>query len=190
MRISISAATICVSLCAVPAAFAQMTAPAPYAHEPGTGVSGPGSATSSNNNAADTRSDIAPHLPQPDGGTNAGPWNYLRDARRALGANRTGEAQQALEMAETRLLDRSTPVGQSDMPDQAAVVRQVSQARDALGHGDVAGAQAAIQAALSYRRAPGGLRQGMETGSGGVMGPRPGTSSMTQTTTTVVGAPR
>ena len=122
--------------------------PTTFAHEPGTGMSGPASARASNIDGADSRSAIAPHLPSPKGGENAGYINYLRDADRALRMHHTGEAQQALEMAETRLLDRSTPVGTANQPDQAAIVQQVSQARQALGHNDLHGAQSAIQMAL------------------------------------------
>jgi hypothetical protein len=134
-------------LALAPAALAQT-----FAHEPGTGQSGPASTRASNVDAADTRSDIAPHFPTPPAGENAGPWQYLRDADAALSANKTGEAQQALEMAETRLLDRSTPVEQAGQPDQRPLVNTVSQARQALGHGDVAAAKAAVETAL--QRAP------------------------------------
>jgi hypothetical protein len=121
-----------------------------FAHEPGTGESGPASMKASNTDAANTHSDIAPHFPSPKGGENAGPWGYLHDADHALAMKHTGEAQQALEMAETRLLDRSTPVDQASQPDQGPVVAQVTQARNALGHGDIAGARSAIQMALSH----------------------------------------
>ncbi len=140
--------------------------PTTFAHEPGTGQSGPASTKASNIDGSDSRSAIAPHLPAPRGGNNAGPWNYLRDADRALGAHKTGEAQQALEMAETRLLDRSTPANAANQPDQGPVVQQVSQARQALGHGDISGARAAIRTAL--QSAPGG---GMAPVSGAARGP-------------------
>jgi hypothetical protein len=123
-----------------------------WAHEPGTGMSGPASQNASNTDAANTKSAIAPHLPMPAAGDSAGPVAYLQAADRALAARRTGEAQQALEMAETRLLDRSTPVDQAGQPDQGPQVQQVSQALKALGDGDLAGARSAVQAALA--RAP------------------------------------
>ena len=121
----------------------------PYAHEPGTGLSGPASNAASNINQSDTRSAIAPHLPQPPGGQSAGYRNYLRDAERDLHAHRTGAAQQALEMAETRLLDRSTPVGAAGQPDQSPVVAHVSQARQALAQHNLAAAEAAVHAAIN-----------------------------------------
>ena len=121
-----------------------------FAHEPGTGMSGPASQRASNIDGSDSHSDIAPHLPQPAGGESAGPWHYLHAAEQALAMKHTGEAQQALEMAETRLLDRSTPVDRAGVPDDGPVIQQVSAARQALGHNDLAGARQAVQAALSH----------------------------------------
>jgi hypothetical protein len=119
-----------------------------WAHQPGTGESGPASNKASNISAADTRSDIAPHLPQPAVGSSASADRYLQAAQEALNSHHTGAAQQALEMAETRLLDRSTPVDEAAKTDQDAVVQQVANARAALGSGDTKGAGAAIQMAL------------------------------------------
>lgn len=119
-----------------------------WAHQPGTGESGPASNRASNIDSADTRSDIAPHLPSPGVAAGSAPDEYLRAAQTALQSHKTGEAQQALEMAETRLLDRSTPVGSAGQPDQDTQVQSVSAARKALAGGDVQGAQQAIQTAL------------------------------------------
>jgi len=142
MRTIITAAALCL---AVAPAFAQQQ----WAHEPGTGESGPASATASNINPADTHSTIAPHFQSPDVGPNAGPVGYLKAAEKALDHHHTGEAEQALEMAETRLLDRSTPVGTADQPDQNGMVKKVSMARQALGHNDIKGARKAIALALA-----------------------------------------
>jgi hypothetical protein len=120
-----------------------------WAHEPGTGESGPASTKASNITGADTHSAIAPHLPRPPVGEGASPASYLQAAQAALHAHRTGAAQQALEMAETRLLDRSTPVNAAGQPDQDAAVQQVANARTALGKGDTQGASSAIQMALN-----------------------------------------
>jgi hypothetical protein len=120
-----------------------------WAHQPGAGQSGPASNRASNINAADTRSVISPHLPQPTVGSSASADSYLRAARDALQSHRTGAAQQALEMAETRLLDRSTPLNTAGQPDQDAAVQQVANARAALGKGDTRGARSAIQLALA-----------------------------------------
>ncbi len=119
-----------------------------WAHEPGTGLSGPASNHASNLGGADTGSAIAPHLQSPNLGPDAGPEGYLLAASAALRQNRTGEAQQALEMAETRLLDRSTPVSAAGQPDQDPRVQAVDQALQALGRNDAAAAQNAIQQAI------------------------------------------
>jgi hypothetical protein len=119
-----------------------------WAHQPGTGESGPASSQASNIDAADTHSDIAPHFPSPKVGENAGPAAYLKAAEAALKQHRSGEADQALEMAETRLLDRSTPATDANQPDQSGMVQQVSQARQALAKKDYAGARRAIAMAM------------------------------------------
>lgn len=119
-----------------------------WSHEPGTGQSGPASTKASNISEADTHSNIAPHLPEPAVGEGADADTLLKAAQAALAAHRTGTAQQALEMAETRLLDRSTPVDAANQPDQNATVQQVANARKALAQGDTAGASSAIQTAL------------------------------------------
>jgi hypothetical protein len=120
-----------------------------WAHQPGTGESGPASSQASNIDSSDSHSTIAPHFPEPSQGPNASPDAYLHDAQAALAHHRTGLAQQALEMAETRLLDRSTAPDAAGTPDQNPEIRQVSQAREALGHGDVKGARSAIQMAIA-----------------------------------------
>jgi hypothetical protein len=139
----IIAATACLGL-AAPAVAQQQ-----WAHQPGTGESGPASATASNIGPADTHSEIAPHFQSPDVGPNAGPVGYLKAAETALDRHRTGEAEQALEMAETRLLDRSTPAGTENQPDQNGMVQTVSMARQALGHNDIKAARKAIALALA-----------------------------------------
>jgi hypothetical protein len=121
-----------------------------WAHQPGTGMSGPASSKASNIGSADTRSTIAPHLPAPAAGDGAGPEVYLRDAAASLDKHQTGAAQQALEMAETRILTRSTPVSTAGQPAQDPMIQNISDARKALGTNDIAGAKAAIQAALSH----------------------------------------
>ncbi|HTR15653.1 MAG TPA: hypothetical protein VMI52_01300 [Acetobacteraceae bacterium] len=98
---------------------------------------------------------LAPRLPAPHVGTHATPEEYLRAAQSALARHHTGEAQQALEMAETRLLSRSTPVDAARQPDQDQAVQQVGQARQALGQGDLKSARAAIESALNTLAGPG-----------------------------------
>src|SRR6185437_8977045 len=68
-------------------------------HEVGVGDSLPRSDKASNITPADTRSNIAPTLPQSAAGENAATFDYLRTARASLVAGHTGQAQQSLEMA-------------------------------------------------------------------------------------------
>jgi hypothetical protein len=154
----LASATLLALACAVPA-LAQPYAPQPaapddtggehWAHQPGTGMSGPASNTSSNTGYVDSHSQIAPHLPEPIQGENASPETYLQDAQQALAQRKTGLAQQDLEMAETRLLDRSTAPEAARMPDQRPEIAAVSHARHALGAGDMRGASNDIQIALT-----------------------------------------
>ena len=107
----------------------------------GTGMSLPRSDKAGNINAATTRSTLAPNLPAPAADSVQA---LLLTARQALVANQTGAAQEALERAETRLLDRDIPQGAERIPDQSARVAAVAQARQALGANDINGAIAII----------------------------------------------
>jgi hypothetical protein len=109
----------------------------------------PTSNRASNIDAADTASPIAPALPSPDLGPGAPPVAFLHAARSALAAGRTGEAQQALEMAETRLLDRSTPLFQTNDPSQNPLIHQIGEARRALGNGDRAQSMRLLDGAIA-----------------------------------------
>ena len=64
-------------------------------------------------------------------------------------ARQTGAAQEALERAETAMLQRSVPAGQASVPDDSPGVRAIRAARDALAKKDYAGAQKAIDAAMT-----------------------------------------
>jgi hypothetical protein len=66
-----------------------------------------------------------------------------------LASGRTGEAQQSLEMAQTRLLDRSVPYGQTNTPAQDPAVQRISQALQALGAGERATCMNLIQSAMA-----------------------------------------
>jgi hypothetical protein len=118
-------------------------------HVPGTGESMPQSDKASNIVPADTRSNIAPTLPSPAIGDNAAPSDYLKAARASLVAGHTGEAQQSLEMAETRALDRSVVPDQASTPADSRFVSQIGDARRALGNGDSAHAIELIDLALA-----------------------------------------
>ena len=72
-----------------------------------------------------------------------------------MAAGRTGEAQQALEMAETRMLDRSVALGQTNNPSDNPTVRQISQALQALAAHDRATCMQWIQTAIASATAQG-----------------------------------
>ena len=118
-------------------------------HDPGVGISLPQSNRASNISPANTQSTIAPTLPDPAVGDHADPMEFLRAARAALAAGRTGEAQQSLEMAETRALDRAVPLGQTIIPSASPLVARIRDARMALGNGDRNQAMQLIDRALT-----------------------------------------
>ena len=62
--------------------------------------------------------------------------------------NQTGAAQEALERAETRALDRSIPAGTEHVPAQDSLTMAVTQARSAMAAGDNRGAINIIDNAL------------------------------------------
>ena len=117
-------------------------------HIPGEGLSYPLSPNASNIDGADIRSTVAPTLPEPSVGENATPQQLLVAARAALAAGRTGEAQEAMERAQTRLLDRATPLFQTDRPSTHQAVLEITSALRALGNRDRSGALRGIEAAL------------------------------------------
>ncbi len=119
-------------------------------NEIGTGSSLPYSDKSSNITPEDTRSRIAPNLPSPPVGENASARDYLAAARTALLQGRTGEAQQSLEMAETRALDRSVPLFQTNVAPRDPLVDEIEQARHALGAGDRGRAVQIIETARAH----------------------------------------
>jgi hypothetical protein len=118
-------------------------------HQVGVGDSLPLSNKASNIVPADTRSVIAPTLPSPAAGPNATTRDYLTAARASLVAGRTGQAQQSLEMAETRTLDRSVVQGQTNTPSDSPLVARIRDARRALGSGDRTHAIQSIDLALA-----------------------------------------
>ncbi len=112
------------------------------------GGGNPSSNKASNIMGSSVKPEVAPALPTPPVGPNASPVSFLQAAQTALAAGRTGEAQQSLEMAQTRLLDRSVPAFQTDRPSDDPAVKAISQALQALGMGDRTGSLAQIQLAL------------------------------------------
>ena len=129
------AAAAAPALAQTPAAADAATGARP-GHEIGTGSSLPRSDRASNVTPADTSSAIAPTLPSPPLGDDATPRDYLTSARASLAAGRIGQAQQALEMAETRALDRSVLQSQSDYLSRSRFAFQIAEARRALGNGN------------------------------------------------------
>jgi hypothetical protein len=140
---SVSAAALAVML--VSPVIAQ-TVPSPAPSEPT-------SSNASNIGTTDTRSAVAPALPSPDLSPGSTPADFLRAARGALATGRTGEAQQAMEMGMTRLLDRSTPLFQTNQPSQNPAVAKVSEALQALGAGDRSRSMQALEAAIPLAEA-------------------------------------
>jgi hypothetical protein len=113
----------------------------------GTGQSLPRSDKASNIDSQNTQSELAPNLPAPPAsGDNL--QSLLLSARAALKAGRTGEAQEALERAETRALDRVIPAGTEHIPVERGLPARISNALHALGAGRNGQAIAIINAAL------------------------------------------
>jgi hypothetical protein len=97
----------------------------------------PVSDKASNIAPADTRATIAPELPPPPVPDNASPLAFLHAARAALAHGKTGQAQEALERAEARALDRAVPLFQTDKSIDDPLVTQIRQARLALASNDI-----------------------------------------------------
>lgn len=106
----------------------------------GTASSLPRGNRDANIDTNDTRSRIAPNLPNPAVGEEGSPEAYLRAAQEALQGGRTGEAQQSLEMAQTRLLNSQ----RQDSP----AMDQIRSALKALADGDRTMCMQSIDAAL------------------------------------------
>jgi len=114
----------------------------------GTGSSLPLSDQASNITEANTHSRIAPRLPSPQTVSET-PRDLLAAASRALQAGRTGEAQEALERAESRLLSRSVESARVTEPSADPLVSRVAEARKALAGGNLAQASHLVGATLS-----------------------------------------
>jgi hypothetical protein len=97
---------------------------------------------------------LAP-LPAPDLSEGSRPSAYLQAAQAALAAGRAKEAESALEMAQTRMLDRSVPLGQTDDPSDNPTIRQITEARQALAANDRATCLQLIQTAIASATAQG-----------------------------------
>lgn len=91
---------------------------------------------------------IAPRLPSPSLGENATAKDYLMAARAAISQGELGMAQEALERAETWVLDRSVRPSQVRNQITDPVVEEISGALRALAANNAAEAQRRIDAAL------------------------------------------
>lgn len=139
-------------LLAAPLAMAQsapqsMTGARP-GNDIGTRSSLPLSPEASNINGMDTKSTIAPTPPAPQVGPDARVATLLMSANQSLMHHQTGTADEALERAETNILQRSVIATRANDPSQDPVVAQIEQARQAIGRHDLQGAQATIQQIL------------------------------------------
>ncbi|HEY1931183.1 MAG TPA: hypothetical protein VGG99_04160 [Acetobacteraceae bacterium] len=118
-------------------------------NEIGTGMSMPMSDKAGNIGPQDTATPIAARLPPPDVGDDASVHALLLAARAALIADRTGEAQEALERAETRALDRSVPLLQTGVPSESPLVAKIRSALRTLGTGDRMGTARLLDEAIN-----------------------------------------
>ena len=136
-RIAIAAGLACWSA----ACFPVLAQPTPLL--PPTG------APAGNGQQPYTGTAITTGLASPTLPTDVPPGAFLEAARTALQDGRPGEAQEALERAETRLLDRSVGLAQADVPDNTRPVLDIGVARQALAVRDRPGAIHAIDDALA-----------------------------------------
>ena len=95
------------------------------------------------------QSTILAPLPIPPVDDNAPPRAFLEAARQALAAGRAGEADEALERAESRTLDRTVRPSRANVPDQQPFITLITQARTALAAHDRATALEKINQALA-----------------------------------------
>ncbi len=79
-------------------------------------------------------------LPDPPVADEAPPSAFIAAARTAIAAGRNGEAMEAIERAESRVLIRSVRPSRASAPSEQALVRLLADARGALARGDRAAA--------------------------------------------------
>ena len=90
-------------------------------------------------------------MPAPDVATH-NVLSLLDAASQAGAAGTTGAAQEALEQAETEALDRSVPYHDYNQPDQDPLINEITEARQALGQGDLARVATLIRAAQAQAK--------------------------------------
>ena len=96
-----------------------------------------------------------PPLDAPMLDPDAPPRAFIEAARHALAAGRIGEAQEAIERAESRALDRAVKPSLARDPSHQPLVMQLSEARQALAEGDRMRAITLLDAAAGNREATG-----------------------------------
>ncbi len=153
MRASIHVTLLAAALAAGQFGLAQAQTDSATGARPGNDIgtreSLPLSPYASNITAVDTRSTIAPTPPLPAVGPGATAGELLLASRQALAAGQTGTAQEALERAETRLLDRTVPQTQTNYTSEDPTVTAIDQALAALGNGNRSGAMQMIDQLLA-----------------------------------------
>jgi hypothetical protein len=87
-------------------------------------------------------------LPEAGVSEDAKPSAFVESARAAITAGRIGEATEAIERAESRILSRSVKPSRANDPSSQVLVKQLADARAALAAGDRAAALAGLAAAL------------------------------------------
>jgi len=94
-------------------------------------------------------------LPEPEISESAKISDILMAAERAVAAGRIGEGMSALEMAQTRMLDRSVPLFQTNTPSNDPLVGMIVRARGALEAGDRMDCAQLIESAMAEARSRG-----------------------------------
>jgi hypothetical protein len=115
---------------------------------PDAGGRQPLSTAPTNLGPVDTRTLWSPELPTPTVDADAPPAAFVKAAQGAIAAGRLGEAQEAIERAESRALTRSVRPSKAGEPSNQALVKQLAEARQALSDGDRMAALRTLQAAL------------------------------------------
>jgi len=88
-------------------------------------------------------------LPDPPVADEAPPSAFIAAARTAIAAGRAGEAMEAIERAESRVLVRSVRPSRASIPSEQVLVRVLAEARMALGQGARAEALTKLAEALA-----------------------------------------
>jgi hypothetical protein len=133
--------------CFFAAVLAFAAAPA-FAQTP-TGGNEPLSNMPTNTGPNNTHTVWSPRLPTPAAGEDAPPAAFIKSAQAAIAAGRLGEAQEAIERAESRALDRSVRPSRAGLPSGQALVKLLAQARQLLGNGDRGGAMQTLNQAVA-----------------------------------------